>query len=70
MERATKVKAVVFDKTGTLTLGKPTVVEHRIFDPEVCQTPCMLPIRCPISQLPPDSHAHPRRVHCAGALRA
>lgn len=36
MERATKVKAVVFDKTGTLTVGKPTVLEHRLFDPQVC----------------------------------
>ena len=32
MERATKVRAVVFDKTGTLTVGKPTVLEHRVFD--------------------------------------
>ncbi len=35
MERATKVKAVVFDKTGTLTVGKPTVLDHRLFDKQV-----------------------------------
>lgn len=34
MERATKVCTVVFDKTGTLTIGKPTVLEHCIFDPQ------------------------------------
>ncbi len=34
MERATKVRTVVFDKTGTLTVGKPTVLEHRVFDPQ------------------------------------
>ena len=36
MERATKVRTVVFDKTGTLTVGKPTVLEHRVFDPQAC----------------------------------
>lgn len=46
MERATKVEAVVFDKTGTLTIGKPTVLEHRVFDPQVGAALCLKTVTC------------------------
>jgi len=32
LERGHKVDTVVFDKTGTLTLGKPKVLDYKIFD--------------------------------------
>ncbi|KAJ4758248.1 Copper-exporting P-type ATPase A [Rhynchospora pubera] len=31
LEKAHKVKAIIFDKTGTLTVGKPSVVQTKIF---------------------------------------
>jgi hypothetical protein len=32
LERGHKVDTVVFDKTGTLTLGRPKVLDYKIFD--------------------------------------
>uniref|UniRef100_A0A0D3F1Z8 P-type Cu(+) transporter n=1 Tax=Oryza barthii TaxID=65489 RepID=A0A0D3F1Z8_9ORYZ len=31
LEKAHKVKAIIFDKTGTLTVGKPSVVQTKVF---------------------------------------
>ncbi|WVZ77486.1 hypothetical protein U9M48_025345 [Paspalum notatum var. saurae] len=31
LEKAHKIKAIIFDKTGTLTVGKPSVVQTKIF---------------------------------------
>ncbi|XP_078154453.1 copper-transporting ATPase HMA4-like isoform X2 [Carex rostrata] len=31
LEKAHKVKAIIFDKTGTLTVGKPSVVQTKLF---------------------------------------
>ncbi|CAD7704910.1 unnamed protein product [Ostreobium quekettii] len=35
LEKAHNVDSIIFDKTGTLTLGKPYVVTHQLFDPDV-----------------------------------
>ncbi|KAJ3679042.1 hypothetical protein LUZ60_017053 [Juncus effusus] len=42
LEKAHKVKAVVFDKTGTLTVGKPSVVQTRVFSKMSLQEMCDL----------------------------
>jgi Cu+-exporting ATPase len=31
LEKAHKIKAIIFDKTGTLTVGKPSVIQTKIF---------------------------------------
>jgi P-type Cu+ transporter len=33
LEKAGEVTVVLFDKTGTLTMGKPSIVEHQVYQP-------------------------------------
>ncbi|XP_072963273.1 copper-transporting ATPase HMA4-like [Typha angustifolia] len=42
LEKANKVKAVVFDKTGTLTVGRPSVVQTKLFSKIPLQELCDL----------------------------
>lgn len=37
LEKAGEVTAVLFDKTGTLTQGKPSVVEHQLYQPDALE---------------------------------
>lgn len=62
MERATKLKVVVFDKTGTLTAGKPSVLDVKLFDKEVC-VPVALLFPQQLS-LPQQALAHSARMLC------
>jgi len=32
LEKAGEVTSILFDKTGTLTVGKPSIIQHQIFD--------------------------------------
>lgn len=68
LERAYKVATVVFDKTGTLTRGRPTVLEVRRFDEQVClHTPPRV-LLCPwYPALTPSNRSS---TVCADALQA
>jgi P-type Cu+ transporter len=57
LEKAGEVTAVLFDKTGTLTLGKPSIVQHQVYQPGAVELAAAMsrhsnhPLSRPVAQL-------------------